>query len=123
MKKLKLYGEKKTLGIVLRKGFIAEVYVKDGKVIIESKNKKIKEEIEKVINEVLSEKEDYFYYRTGDEYFNKKTGHWGYRTYMVPQKPTDPEFLEALKDSDWFWEDEKFGGYEIDPIFSKIVEE
>jgi len=123
MKKLKLYAEKKILGIVFKKGFVADAYVKDGNVIIESKNKKLKEEIERAINKALAFKENYFYYRTGEEYFNKKTGHWGHRTYMVYQKPADPKFLNALKDDESFWETKKFAGYEIEPLFSKIVEE
>jgi hypothetical protein len=57
MKKLKLYGEKKIFGPFKKKGFIAEVFVVDGKVVVESKNKKVKEELQKEIDEGIKNDE------------------------------------------------------------------
>jgi len=51
IKKLKLYGEKGNF-----KGFIAEIYAKDNKVVVESKDKTVEEILEKEINKAIKEK-------------------------------------------------------------------
>lgn len=51
MKKLKLYGKKDNF-----EGFIAKIYVKNNKVVVESKDEAVKEILEKEISEAIKEK-------------------------------------------------------------------
>lgn len=54
MKRLKIYGEKDDF-----KGFIAEIYVKDNEVIVESKDKEVKEILETEIGKAIERVEEY----------------------------------------------------------------
>jgi len=79
IKKLKLYGKKGDF-----KGFIAEIYVKDNKIVVESKDKKLKKELLKRINEVLK----------------KEKGFW----LPAPDSPPDVVYEQKLYiiDDPWF---------------------
>lgn len=121
MKKIKLVGIKKGwFGREIQK-IVADIYVQDGKVIVESKYPKIKEELQKELDLVA--------YTTGAfgirkcRYIKDKKGNeTDIQLIQINQKPGDPKFLEAVLDS-WFWDDKKFDGFEIYETISKIVEE
>ncbi|XOB40720.1 MAG: hypothetical protein ACKKMR_01775 [Candidatus Nealsonbacteria bacterium] len=119
IKKLRLYGEKDGL-----KGFIADIYVKNNKLIVESENKKVKKELFEEINKEIQK---------GEAFRIPYTEHTG-RTIeegVLLQKIGDSKFLEALEAE--FWKviglgdmgkfgNKKFGGYEIKAYKSKIIE-
>jgi hypothetical protein len=110
MKKLKLYGEKKIFGPFKKKGFIAEVFVVDGKVVVESKNKKVKEELQKEIDEGIKNDEITISRSVWEEFPDGRKAHYHL---AEPKKPTDPKFLNALRDYSELWSTHTFAGYEI----------
>lgn len=116
MKKLKLYGEKKLFWVIPQKGFIADVFV-DGKnnPIIESKYAEVKKDLSAAINDLV--KSGKLLLRGGR--IEKDVC----ITFGTKQKPGDPKFLEALKDDTDLWWDKKYGGFEISPLSSEIIEE
>lgn len=116
MKKLKLYGEKKWFFGIKRKGFIADVFVdKDNLVVVESKYPKLEKELDRSLQQLIKSKK--LILRTGVTNENTCS------TFFSYQKPGDPKFLEALKSYHPFWWDKKYGGYEINELGSKVVEE
>ncbi|MBI5401491.1 hypothetical protein HZB05_01535 [Candidatus Wolfebacteria bacterium] len=120
MKKLKLIGIKKGwFGREIQK-IVADIYVQDGKVVVESKDQKEKEKLQKAINDRL-EYPGAFGIRKSRDIKDKR----GIVTelYQITQKPGDPQFLEALTSAFGFWHDKKFGDYQIIPTISKIIEE
>jgi len=119
MKKLKLYGKKKIfLGFRL-KGFVADVYVHDGKVLVYSKNRKLRDELQKEINERIEK--DLIY--RGRGIWEEKDGKRIHYDILETQRPKDTYFLETLlKGYSAFWNEKTFGGYVILNTFSKIEE-
>jgi len=120
MRKLKLYGEKKIFGPFKKKGFIAEVFVVDGKVVVESKDKKVKEELQKEIEEDIKNNAITLSRGVWEEWPDGRKVHYHL---AEPKKPTDPKFLDALRDYSALWDTHTFGGYEISGLLSKFVEE
>jgi len=122
MKKIKLVGIKKGwFGRKIKK-IVADIYVQNGKVIVESKYPELKEGLQKEL--------DRFAYTTGafgirkSRYIKDKKGNvMDIQLIQINQKPGDLEFLEALLGATWFWSDKKFDDYEIYETISKIVEE
>ena len=120
MKKLRLYGEKKIFLWFKSKRFIADVYVQDGKVVVDSKNSQIKRELLKEIDERI--KADLIY--RGRGIWEEKDGKRIHYDVLEPQRPGDIYFLETLLNGySAFWGEKTFGGYTISDIFSKIIEE
>ncbi|MCX6813025.1 MAG: hypothetical protein NTV77_00820 [Candidatus Azambacteria bacterium] len=128
MKKIKLVGIKKGwFGREIEK-IIADIYVQDGKVIVESKYPKLKEELQKELDG-LAYTTGAFGIRKCRDVIDEK-GRNVTELYQINQKPGDAKFLEALLGAVWFWGEKKFndykkefGGYLIIPTISKIVEE
>lgn len=122
MRKLKLVGIKKGwFGREIKK-IVADIYVQDNKVVVESKDQKEKEKLQKEINDRLAHIIP-FGIRKSREIKDEKGNVTGGELYQINQKPGDPKFLEALKGAFGFWSGKKFGGYLIIPTISKIVEE
>jgi hypothetical protein len=120
MRKLKLYGEKKIFGPFKKRGFIAEVFVINGEVIVKSKNESVKRELQEKINKRI--REDLIILTKGiREKF--PDGRKLYYSIMERKKPEDPEFLDAIRDASAFWSVNTFGGYKISGVLSKFVEE
>lgn len=116
MKKLKLYGEIKWFFVLRREGFVADVFVdKDNLVVVESKHLKLKKDLSHSLQQLIKHGE--LVLRKG---ITKGDIHMTVGSY---QKPGDSNFLEALKSYHSFWWNKKFGGYEINNLASKIVEE
>jgi hypothetical protein len=117
MKKLKLFREK-DLGLATeRQEVVADVFVAtpDNTVVVESKYSDVKREITAALDQLV--KDGGALLRSGKTEGNK---HMTLGEYI---KPSDKDFLDTLKDDGAFWWDKKFGGYEIDELASKIVEE
>jgi len=122
MRKIKLIGIKKGwFGREIEK-IIADIYVQDGKVIVESKYQKEKEELQKELNR-LAYTTGAFGIRKSWDIKDKKGNVTNTQYGQINQRPGDPKFLEAVLASTWFWHDKKFDDYEIIPTISKIVEE
>lgn len=121
MKKLKLYGEKKWFFGFKRRGFVAEVYVSDGKVVVFSNNSRLREELQREIDKEIAHN---FITRTR-AIREEKPGLSRPIVYHIaePRKPGDPDFLETLKDQSAFWSTQIFDGYEISGVQSRIIEE
>ena len=108
-KKLKLYGKKNNDW-----HFIATVYVKNNEVVVEAEDSQVKDDLLKEIK-----KADMLGFIVLKR--DVKTEH-GWELQEKPQKPGDPEFLEALQDSSIF-RGKEYGGYKTYGPLSKIVEE
>jgi len=120
MKKLKLVGIKKIWFWEIRR-VVAEVFVQEGKVIVESRNPKIKEDLQREIDQFAYRRG--FLFRWSKDIKDKQGRIIRHELWARNQKPGDPGFLEALRGTTWFWKDKKFGGYEIYETISKIVDE
>lgn len=117
MKKLQLFGEK-DLGLPTeRKEMVAEVFVSapDNAIVVESKYPDVKREIADALGQLV--KGGGAMLRSG---FTNGDRHVLTGSY---KKPSDEDFLEAVKEDASLWWDRKFGGYEIDELASEIVEE
>ena len=117
-KKLKLYGEKDDF-----KGFIAEIYVKNNKLVVKSPDKKLEKELYNEINKYI-ESDDFFYIPETIE-TDLTIGHGFSRHKFV-----SPRFLEALQCEFWNYTEKmnkfghkKFYGYKIRGNKSEIVGE
>ena len=124
MKKLKLLGIKKGLfGREVRK-VVADIYVKDGKIVVESKDKKAGDKLQKELNRRLSWKGG-FYLGKSREKRDKNGELLEHVIYGVFTKPDEPKFLNTLRSRGFsgFWSTENFGDYEIHIGLSKIVDE
>lgn len=119
MKKLKLRGVKKFLGIEIKR-WLGEIYVDGTEVIIDVKNHRLKEALTKEIQDALK-RNDLFIPDVKYEYYPdgkiKKIA-----DLMLLQKPGDLNFLRAVQGliSEY---DEKYAGYKFYFWLSKIVEE
>lgn len=121
MKKLKLVGIKKGwFGRKIKK-IVADIYVQDGKVVVESKDREEARKLQKEIN-YRAVQAIPFGIRKCREIKDEK-GRNVTELYQINQKPGDPLFLEALASAFGFWIDKKFGDYEVYETISKIVEE
>lgn len=110
-KKLKLFGEKRDC-----KGFIAEIYIQDKKMIVNSKDKKVGGKLYKIINETIESKKG-----IGMVYseYNKTIK----STKIANFKPGDYNFLDALLPCLWtITRNEEFDGYKLDINKSEIFE-
>ena len=116
MRKLKLYGEK-DLGLATeRKEMVADVFVgADNGLVVESPYPEVKREITAALNELAKSGGVLLMAGTmqGDEHIT--SGSY--------KKPSDDDFLEAVKEEVSLWWDRKYCGYEIDELASEIVEE
>ncbi len=121
MKKLKLYGEKKWLFGFKRRGFVAEVCVNDGKVVVFSKNSRLRDELQREIDKRAAHN---FITRT-KAIREEKPGLPRPNIHHIaePRKPEDHDFLETLKDQSAFWSTQIFDGYEISGVQSRIINE
>ena len=103
MEKIKVYGEKN--GAI---DFIATIYVdKDNKVIVEAKDTKVKEDLEKLVLLCRA---------TGVSIKSRiDTKDGGHKLVDWFQKPGDPDFLVALRDNLFLITNsgEKCGEYEL----------
>ncbi|MBI5401492.1 hypothetical protein HZB05_01540 [Candidatus Wolfebacteria bacterium] len=121
MKKLKLVGIKKGwFGRKIKKN-VADIYVQDNKVIVESKYQKSREELQKELDRLAYI--GAFGIRKSREIKDKKGNVTDIQDFQINQRPGDQKFLEALAGCGWFWDDKKFDGYEVYETISKIVEE
>lgn len=120
MKKLKLYGEKKILWIFKKKGFIAEIYIINRKMIIVSKDKKVKEALGEALNKRVQQNLIFLTKGMKKELQGDQKIHHSIIDY---KKIEDPEFLSALRDASAFWETNTFNGYKISGVLSKLMEE
>lgn len=118
MRKLKLYGEKKIFGPFKKKGFIAEISVVDGKVVVKSKDKKVKEDLEREIKKRIESEAITFSWGVTEKLPDGGKAHYHL---AEPKKPTDPEFLEALREYSVLWSTHTFGGYEISGLLSEVI--
>ena len=112
MKKLKLYGEKDSFA-----GYIGKIYVKDKKIIIDSSDEKFKQDLLKELNKLL--KKDSFYISKDKMYIENEE-----RTHVscaIKQSLSDEFFLEAIRENVFL--SEKYGGYKISWLLSKIINE
>ena len=92
-KKVKLYGEKKIFGLFKKRGFVAEIWVENGTVRIESRNKKLKKELEKITEELIKNNE----VTIGKRIERKEPGYARVYTEIdISQKPGDKFFLVGL---------------------------
>jgi hypothetical protein len=117
MKKLKLFGEK-DLGLPTeRQEMVADVFVAapDNVIVVESKYPDVKRELADALDQLV--KNGGAMLRSG---FTRGNEHISTGSY---KKPSDENFLETLRDDGAIWWDKKFGGYKIDRLASKIVEE
>lgn len=123
MKKLKLYGEKKLILGFKTEGFVATIYVEGGKVRIDSKNSGLREALTDQIGRAVA---------AGSIHMvkpikispNPNEGHLGGIAHgIMPQKPGDDKFLEALQYDEMIWASGNFAGYKISGALSKIIEE
>jgi len=118
MKTLKLYGSKDLKRGIDREHSVAEIAVIDGKVCVgsapEGAKRDLKAALVKLIasNELILRKAMVRTTKHGD----------ADALFGMPQTPDDVTFLEALKDYHAFW-DNIFGGYEINPLVSVVIEE
>ncbi len=120
MKKLNLVGIKKGWFGRRIKKIIAVIYVKDGRVMVESKCQKIKKQLQAEIDKVA-----YDGVFGIPKYKNVKDAKGrviNNEVWEQHQKPKDPQFLEAFKASTWFWFDKEYDDYKINPLISDIVE-
>lgn len=115
MKKIKLTGVKEGWFGRKVKKHIADLYVQDGKVVLDSKYKGSKE-LEEEINEAANR--EVFRKKYGDDSREEGPTFW-----MTSKKPEDPDFLGALRDTPGFFLGKKLGKYEVNMTLSKIVEE
>lgn len=120
MKKLKLYGKKDGF-----EGFIAEIYVDNNKVVVESKDEEVKKELLNEINKVIQKGESFLLPYPHETETSICDG-------FLLQKVGDPKFIEALHSE--FWKviglgeagkfgNKTFGGYKIIAHKSLIIEE
>lgn len=120
MKRLKLYGVKKIFVFLNKKGFVADVFVRNGKTVVEAKNQQIKKEIEQQIDFWL-QSEYSGPLLPKHEIVRDNNGRIQRHTSVeIPQKPKDPDFLLALSGK---LSENKIAGYKILFSESKIVEE
>jgi len=124
MKKLKLVGIKKGwFGRDIQK-VVADIYVKDGEIVVESKDKKASDKLQKELNKRLAYKGGFGLGKSTEK--RSKNGELlEHVSYVVLTKPDDPEFLNTLKSGGFFgfWMNEKFGDYEVYETLSEITEE
>ncbi|HDO23757.1 MAG TPA: hypothetical protein ENG99_00905 [bacterium] len=119
MKKIKLVGIKKGwLGRKIEK-VVADVYVKNGKIVVESKYKKDADKLQKELNKMLANKGG-LYLKKSREKRDKSGELLEHVQYIVLKKPDDPEFSDALRSS---ISHEEFGDYTIYPGIFRDVEE
>ena len=124
MIKLLIYGHKKIFGLINKKGFIAEIHVADGKAIVEAKDQKVKSDIEQEIQYWLDSEGGGPPIPRHQLIKNEKGEVIRHIASEYPQKPIDPEFLQALYGRLPAAESKKiFGGYKILFNGSKIVNE
>ena len=117
MKKLKLYGEKKGFLGIKRKGFVAEIFVKDRKVVVESKDRKLKRRLREEIDKMI--KEDGI--TLGKSVWERLPEGGKVHYHIVETKhPKDPKFIFALAGE---LEKRKIGKYKFIFHKSKFVEE
>lgn len=106
MRKLKLYGKKGTIETYL--GYIS---VKGNKLVIEAPESQVRDDLEKAINTLRRDSMGNVYIEAG-------------RKKVVID---DPDFLKVLEKQDFFMQNKKtyaypkFGNYELESNFSKIV--
>lgn len=110
MKKLKLFAWKDEGGKLSReKSFVGEVYVKEGKVVVESDDQIFREQVLKEI-ELGAYTEGFLISPSPEE---PGTRH----------KADDPLFLDALTYADGIWY-KRFNGWRVDPTHpDNLVEE
>lgn len=106
MKKLKLLGIKKGLFRRCVKKIVATIYVKDGRVVIESKLPSVLALRDKI--QKLGDEEGFVLWHTRE---------YGER----PRKTNEPDFLEAVASEDLLYRD--FDGWAIVATRDQIVEE
>lgn len=120
MKKLKVYGEKrKFFGLRKSLNFIAEVSVQDGKLIIETDNKKLRAFLEDGIKSRLDRNEMSF----GRSVTERNPDGSGKHYHLVIKTDLNhPEFLMSIRA--WLYElrNEDKIPFSIDPSLSKIGE-
>lgn len=127
MEKLKIYGRKPGF-----KGFIADIYVQDGKLIVESEDPQVKQDLEKALKEATLDEEFTIGARAGGE-GETEEGLIAYYTYIERLKPGDDGYLLALRARPVFGSDSledwkagkgrKIGDYEMDTSLSRIIDE
>jgi len=106
MRKLKLYGNKGAI-----ETYLGSILVKGNKLVIEAPESQVRDDLEKLINTLHRDSMGNVYVEAG----RKKV--------MID----DPHFLKVLEKQDFFMQNEetyeypKFGNYELEPNFSKIV--
>ncbi|MFH1656528.1 MAG: hypothetical protein ABH956_02005 [Candidatus Nealsonbacteria bacterium] len=119
MKKLNLVGVRKTwFGVTIKK-IVAKVYIQDGKVIVESGNEKVKEDLQREIDRLAYQ--GAFMINTNIEKRDKQGNLIQHQRFVKLCKPDNPKFLDSLRSATWFWHKKIFGGYEIYQTISKIV--
>ena len=89
----------------------------DGKVVVKSKNKKVKEDLGREIKEEIKDEAITFSWGVTEKLPDGGKAHYGF---AEPKKPTGPEFLEALRE-DSALEYPHFWGYRISGLLSKVV--
>ena len=118
--KLKQAGEwrKEELKLCIKgewgREFIATISVKDNKVIVDTEDAKVKDDLLKEINHLIN---------TGGIFvFEHEFSNDNYTLLGGLMKPQDPYFLYAIKNSSYLWRsDKKYGGYTIYGFRSVLV--
>lgn len=119
MKKLKLYGSTNLAEGADRENAVAVVYVTDKKeLVVESPHLDVKRDIEEALV-ALIKRGGPIIKRCSEE--NIKDGK-AFSMFGEHRNLGDSDFLEALRGELSFWS-RKFGGYEINPLVSGVVEE
>lgn len=127
MEKLKIYGRKPGF-----KGFIADIYVQNGKLIVESEDPQVKQDLEKALKEATLDEEFTIGARAGGER-ETEDGSIAYYTYIERLKPGDDGYLLTLRARPVFGSDSlddwkagkgrKIGDYEMDTSLSRIIDD
>jgi len=120
-KRLRLYGEKGHF-----RGFVADVYVKNNRVVVVSKDNEVKNQLLEKINQFIDKGE---YFRLP---YSCRVPEWGIIDGVSLHKLGDPDFLKALNTEFWNvvslgspgkFAGMNFGGVTIIAHKSKIIDE
>jgi len=120
MKKLKLYGEKRVFLWIKQRGFVAEVFVQDGKIVVQAEDRKLQEELQKEIDIVLKNNSIIHFKSVTEHLPGKRKVHFHAEESIGPE---DTDFLKALWQTSFSWHKKNFAGYRIDGGSSRIFDE
>jgi len=106
---ISIFGVKKGWFGNVSKKFVAEIFVRDGKLVVEAINDEIEEEVINAV-QLWEKKHGNPHFVSGDTAVNKD-GSETSRTFMVRQSINDKEYLDAVAEA--ILMEKTFGGYYV----------